>query len=260
MRIAIAFSGQLRTGKHTSKNIKTFFNEDNIDIDYYGHTWTYNTNRQLGGTHALPEKVDPKEFEFIAQEYNFKEFLIEEKEPELIGMEIYYWSPLFYSMWKSFELIRNSGIKYDIIVKMRYDLSFRNNTKFSHFLPHGFYQVYDRWIMPSFLAYPGFEYSRKNVSEIMFWGDEDGMYSAAELYLYKLTVPTSDGLVKIINEGPGITLGNYANLKNIKIPDPHIFYKTRPDMIVRNEMIGAVDLGDHDAMLNMEKDFHEIKK
>jgi dTDP-glucose pyrophosphorylase len=51
MKIAVCFSGQIRSGLKTSKNLIQFFGKHFNTIDFFVHTWDNNTDPEIGGSH-----------------------------------------------------------------------------------------------------------------------------------------------------------------------------------------------------------------
>lgn len=136
MRIAICFSGQLRTGVESSYNLLNFFGDSLPDCDFFIHTWNINTTKPYNGI------IENNELEFVSNEYiekiksiyNPKEINVEnffefnQKYPQR-----FYISELWYSFMKSVEMKRNFEIKnnftYDYVVKLRPDIIFHPDRK-----------------------------------------------------------------------------------------------------------------------------------
>jgi predicted nucleotidyltransferase len=115
MKIAVCFSGQLRTANHAASNLLRFFGNLFNDIDFYVHTWDINQYKPYYNIRHQepPEKIEPLEFEIFKEIYNPKRMVIE----KYSNMNI----PLFYSFSRSVELIEGD---YDVVIKLRPDIIF----------------------------------------------------------------------------------------------------------------------------------------
>jgi len=164
LRIAICFSGQLRTWYNCTNGwlslIEKISTTLNAEVDIFCHTWDYNGNPQrirsgiiehnrinndnidLGNFKISEEEIEnfkkimnPISFKIEGEESNINKENETFKKFERInqnGKPIIHWSSAqYYSLMMSSFLKKKyeieNGFKYDICFKMRYDLFFDNH-------------------------------------------------------------------------------------------------------------------------------------
>lgn len=138
MRIAVCFSGEIRTGVESSENILNFIGDLIPNVDFFTHTWNYETKKNYNGcriigriTTDITQKI--KKFN---QTYKPKKIVIEEADHQCsdidmnldIGIIIKSIPPLWYSFYKSVQYKREyeveNGFEYDYVIKLRPDIIF----------------------------------------------------------------------------------------------------------------------------------------
>jgi hypothetical protein len=133
MRIAVCFSGQIRTGVDTCENIKNFIGQLLPSCDFFIHTWDVNTFTPyfVHSGHDIYINVDKSTIDEIKNIYNpisikvdsFKSWMADVKDVK--GHPI----PLFASAYMcnelkcEYESLHN--FKYDYVLKLRFDVVFR---------------------------------------------------------------------------------------------------------------------------------------
>jgi hypothetical protein len=138
MKIAICFSGQIRTGVESSPNLLRFIGELIPYTDFFIHTWNNETKKNYNGCRILgrpPQNITEK-INKISEIYKPKIMCVEEFEEvvnlyELQKNDVNIFKsipPLWYSFQKSVELkneyeLKNK-FKYDYVVKLRPDIIF----------------------------------------------------------------------------------------------------------------------------------------
>jgi hypothetical protein len=138
MRIAICFSGQLRTWKKVYNTWDYIVNNKNNEhqIDYFFHTFYENSTPKIGVSHVNMDLVDIPESDFdeICEIFKPKKSKIESQKAfvDLLNIDQYV-NPYvcqYYSMYKSCELKKEyeieNNFEYDLVIKMRYDLFFKH--------------------------------------------------------------------------------------------------------------------------------------
>jgi hypothetical protein len=214
IRIAICFSGMIRTGVLASENILAFIGDLLPQCDFFLHTWGHSADKKW---HPMCKStVGPKEdkfsglyndtsyynsYELIHDLTNIYKFtLVSVKSVDTIG----YISngnipPLYYSWYKSnclkIEYENISSTKYDVVIKMRpdiiYDLCVTSlqssiNTWLQH--PEYFYSADGNAILQDY-AY-----------DIFFMGNSKTMDSASRFFEEVNRVGTDTGLVNFLRE------------------------------------------------------------
>jgi hypothetical protein len=134
MKIAVCFSGQIRTGIENHPNIKEFFGKLYNECDFFIHTWNFSEYKTYNGSNISKKPtIEPIEkFEQIKKLYSPKKIIVDIKHIAYETAEKYGIQPLWYSFWKSIELKKQyemeNNFKYDYVIKFRPDLVLNYNT------------------------------------------------------------------------------------------------------------------------------------
>ncbi len=131
-RVAVCFSGQLRTWKKVFETWEYLVFNEEIEVDYFFHAWEENTIPKFGVLQSNLELFDLPE--------NEKEEIVEFLKPKLFKFESQKWfndfvnakeyinpySCQYYSMMESAKLKtqyeQENGFQYDAVIKCRFDL------------------------------------------------------------------------------------------------------------------------------------------
>jgi hypothetical protein len=140
MRIAICFSGMIRTGIHASYSIKQFLRKYYDSCDFFAHTWDISQEKRFH-----PDCPFVKNTNFDKPEISSYSLLdtfsdaYDRKFQSIVVENFYNWnakfikeykdfSPLWYSWYKSIQLKRqyeiDNNFRYDFVIKMRPDIVF----------------------------------------------------------------------------------------------------------------------------------------
>jgi len=165
LKIAVCFSGQVRTWKHCYHNW-----EDNLaslgDVDYFCHFWDYNSI-PLGATYGydvVPDDtlLSEEEKQSIILALNPKRIEFESKKTWPFPDELDHWYskrittkliPLlrnqFYSLIKVANLKRQyeleNNFEYDVVIRMRPDSIFINKPNIVKPAPNTIYTIHQRY-------------------------------------------------------------------------------------------------------------------
>ena len=205
MRIAVCLSGQLRQWQMGVENQKWFWttaNGEDIQVDYFAHTWTYSWDRTGVGQEYTRREVLQEELDSFKVRYGLTDLLVDSREQNKFrGND--HWRALFYSFAKSLELKRNYEIKnnfvYDIVVKSRPDILFHPSKTFK--IP----DLENNVIHTSHGGIMKGEYHMYNVNDILFLSNSFTMDLLTNLYFYRQE---------------GIEDYNIENLKNFHVMGP----------------------------------------
>lgn len=140
MKIAICFSGQIRTGIQTAPNIKRFIGDLWNSCDFFIHTWDYESTKpfcrsSINGIPLLPRNdhfISNEKIEKFVSCYSSKSIFVEnfESYKEIQPIQI---NPIWYSTSESFKIMKKYsneyGIKYDVVIKIRPDVIFGKNRR-----------------------------------------------------------------------------------------------------------------------------------
>ena len=132
MKIAVCFSGQMRTALENFENIKEFLGELYDSCDFFVHVWdlceykTYNVSNIKRKPYRESEEKSNK----IRNQYQPKKMIFDNIDYST-GYKIctmYGIQPLWYSFWKSIQLKKQyeieNGFEYDYVIKLRFDTIF----------------------------------------------------------------------------------------------------------------------------------------
>ena len=133
MKIAIIISGLPRCYKEGYEELKKWF-LDKYDCDIYIHTW-YDTKTIFKTGHNFSLNKDYKfteeDYQNILELYQPKNYTFQKPIPfdvngiiSKLGVKLNVSLSSFYSLQHSFNLIKESGVEYDYIIRTRFDLKF----------------------------------------------------------------------------------------------------------------------------------------
>ena len=257
MNIAVCFGGEPRTYDMCAENIHNFFNipgRPDLDVKFFAHTWTNNTYKTPihddPNKHGIKIENENLNLDFLKEDlqkfYNFEKLKIEDKFPKQllrkdsdvvphdnglnIGVYCIDWDHLFYSDFQSNLLKRiyelENNMTFDIVVKMRFDLSFNPEKTFLDLLDlHG--GVFEKIIYSS--VNPMFsDYYRVQMDDCLYYGSSfsmdllqsnmwffnRGLYCPNDLSGKKFNDPFSLAIA-----GPGVRLATYCNLHGLNLED-----------------------------------------
>lgn len=142
MKVAICFSGLIRTGCLCSSNLLNYFS--GVDVDFFIHTWDYENqayplldcssiNTEIYDNIALyiPHKLQQSKIDKFLEIYNPKKYMIESYDSfeNLYNLGISEGrliSPLWVSLYRSVNMMNSyqneNNFEYDYVVKIRPDL------------------------------------------------------------------------------------------------------------------------------------------
>jgi hypothetical protein len=133
MKVAISISGLPRCYKEGYEELKKWF-LDKYDCDIYIHTW-YDTKTIFKTGHKFAPNIGynftEEDYQNILDLYQPKNHTLQKPIPfdangiiSKLGIKLNVSLSSFYSLQHSFNLIKESGIKYDYIIRTRFDLKF----------------------------------------------------------------------------------------------------------------------------------------
>ena len=185
IRIAVCYSGQARHWQTGVENNLKFFGltrhletGQEIEVDYFIHTWDRNTWRFPKQKHNQYEIVKHDDADAIKAAYNPKGFICQEFNEEEFPRA---WDPMFYSHARSLMLKRDYELKnnmqYDVVVKARLDVIYPPSNPF-----------------PLRRVWPGIcysctpiskftsEFNYNNFDDVLFYGDSPTMDLVGDIY------------------------------------------------------------------------------
>ncbi len=144
MKIAICFSGQLRTGLYAAPNIKRFIGDLMSQCDFFMHTWDVETHKNLGRTHLngrpivqrTNRHVPIQEIELFTSIFPVKQLTVEnfvdfrQNNSVTIPHIAYYTSEQSLSLRRQHEIHNN--FRYDMVIKMRPDIIYGATRRLEH--------------------------------------------------------------------------------------------------------------------------------
>ena len=129
MKIAVCFSGMIRTGLYAAPNILNFIGDVLPNCDFFLHTWDQQSNRPPIGRHTLDNtSIASVPLLDFCNLYNIKQHQID----NFITVGNRTLHPLWHSWTRSVNLAIQGP--YDYIVKIRPDIIFDPHLKLSNIL------------------------------------------------------------------------------------------------------------------------------
>lgn len=189
MKIAVCFSGQIRTGVQASANLIRYIGELMPYCTFFCHTWNINTRKPLNcnGIYRPDYPLEDSTLEEFRNIYNLHGH-IEVEDFYSIFQRLYItnsnWVPLHYSWHKSIKMaieyqkkvFEPIGCKFDIVIKLRPDLIIRPNRTLALDLTNCFVK-HDRNSFFNTTIDPGLH---GIMDDVMYFAKPDVMLSAAE--------------------------------------------------------------------------------
>ena len=172
MRIAVCFSGQMRTGILASSNILNFIGELLSDVDFFIHTWDVDSHKTFfDEPNHMPEYTiiklkDLNDINRIYEIYKPKLYKTENYQSFIINLEkneVTNHYPMWHSWAESIKLKtqyeKENNFEYDVVIKMRFDIIYepkfklrdiinehiddiKNNVFFSEIIPTPNHNIY----------------------------------------------------------------------------------------------------------------------
>ena len=255
MRMAVCLSGQPRVIKYTLHNTRHFFEGTGYSVDYFCHSWDYNTYKRKSLDPDITgqpvwwegeELVDRSEILECFKILNPKKFIIHSKDDLRWHFP---WNSMFYSIMYANHLKRQyefeNNFRYDIVVKTRYDEVYDPRAHFSidgHFNPENYLDI--------FVCHKNrmeFEYNRINSSDAFFYGSSMSMDLICDVFRDTLRLYKEDRYDDYECLGPGVRMQNLCEQRNLNLVSSYV-----PETVYRKECIPM------DPMTNYEeiKDFN----
>jgi len=241
MKVAICYSGQLRTGLKALENQRLFID---VAADYFLHTWTHNTNKRFVINGAEATEVPANIISAYVAQLKPKAYYVED--PTVLNMHgtNLAWKGLYYSWLKSLEYRRQYeaalGIKYDVVVKMRPDIIFKPGRKLSAVIKQALRE--NAFILENGLWNPPYS----TVVDDVFWAAPTKIMDIASEYYWHLPEHTAD---------PGGGLGAFLTQRDIaigRVPDGCY-------SILRAEADHLSPVADFDKCFELERElYHTI--
>jgi len=241
-KIAVCLCGQSRTWNYCKENIKNFYDNayhdsNNIEVDYFIHTWDINTWRYPKQDHSIFHDEPFTEHEDLCNFFNPKKFEIENHESFIEKRNVLYpnvqyitWESLYHSIKKCILLKRTyeleNNFEYDIVIKARFDCFYNPNSCFMTQKPEALkaYTTHNIVKMKK-------EFFANNFDEAIFFADSktmDLLSLVGDLHMEKkfdyLSNPGMDmDFLTEISYGPGAIM--YENMMEMNI-QPSVHYQS----------------------------------
>lgn len=185
MKIAVLLSGQMRDWKACSFNQKFFWTtavEEDIEVDYFIHTWDYSQDRTGVTKPYITREIYTEEYEEFVDFYKPKKHYIDSKTTEYFyGND--HWSSLFYSFVQTLkfkmEYEKVNNFKYDVVVKSRPDIVFDPTYHFR--IP----VLFNNAVYTTHGGPMEMEYGLFNFNDIIFLGNSQSMDLLINIYHYR---------------------------------------------------------------------------
>jgi hypothetical protein len=237
-KIAVCFSGQSRTFKQCAESVNNFFtSRKGNQFIFFGHTWDSNdyTKIKQSENHVIQYEtnLNIQELEQTMKElYHFENLIVEK---QVTNKNQIPWASMFYSKMRvnflkqKYEVENN--MMFDLVVKCRYDLCFREGKIFEDFfnIPieektlYGYYKGF--MIREFFLPVP---------DDVIYYGSSltmdliDSLYTSLFTGSFLKSVGYDDHNPAYRQVGPNALISKWATMKNIRIvhnPVEYLIYR-----------------------------------
>ena len=130
MKIAVCFSGQVRTGVQAAPNIKNYIGNLWDNCTFFCHTWSMNTRKpyNANGIHREGYPLDHDTLTKFVDTYGLYGKIVVEDYDEILKVKFNTgWNPMHYSWRRSIEVMqeyqkRTTNLNFDFVVKLRPDV------------------------------------------------------------------------------------------------------------------------------------------
>ncbi len=130
MKIAVCFSGQVRTGVQAAPNIKNYIGNLWDNCTFFCHTWDINTRKpyNANGIHREGYPLDNDTLTKFVDIYGlYGKFVVEKYDEIFRKKSTTAWQPMHYSWRRSIEVMQEyqrltTNLEFDFVVKMRPDV------------------------------------------------------------------------------------------------------------------------------------------
>lgn len=190
MKIAVCFSGQIRTGVHAAENILNFLDIKKNNIDFFIHTWDISIKKEWHFNSIISKRGQKEKYlhtesgylllEKLNQHYNFKSVEIENFKDfsNLYLSQFINFSPQWYSWYKSVQLKKKyeelGNFKYDIVIRMRPDIIYPKRKKLDNEISHYLNDKEKFYVIG---------YSPIRIDDVFFYSNSKNMDTASEMMI-----------------------------------------------------------------------------
>jgi hypothetical protein len=235
-RIAICFSGQLRTWKNCVETWKNII-PDSADI--FCHFWDYNTSPNWINDGKNPQFIDSKEISEFLDIMKPKKYLIENYRPvqpidpkQIITYHGYL--SQFYGILRAARLKKQyeieNDIQYDVVVRSRYDNFYVSTPKdsFTFVRPNTFHGFHFGWDADERIG---------RIGDMFWFADSETYDIISDFYLNICTI--NPKLIKYQdNQPPEMVFFHYIKKCNLNIQinywDIKVFRKSEDESFSKN--------------------------
>jgi hypothetical protein len=129
VRIAVCFSGQIRTGVQAATSIKHYIGDFWDNCTFFCHTWNVNTRKPLNanGIYRQGYPLDDSTLNEFREFYKLHGKIVVENYDQIKESKTSnHWNPMHYSWRRSIELMQDysqiTNLNFDFVVKLRPDV------------------------------------------------------------------------------------------------------------------------------------------
>jgi len=257
MKVAICMSGQLREWEFGAQNQKWFwssFDSNDLEVDYFIHTWNYSQDRPGVSQPYTEREVSKEEYQKLIEFYAPKKSILDNKRISYFrGND--HWSSLFYSLGQSILLKQQyeleNNFKYDLVVKTRPDVVFS-----PQYHAHIIHRIVDTQIVTTHGGMLKAEFNHINFNDCVFYSNSYTMDLLINLYFYRQEIMHPNKHISknraYIPIGPGVLMQNFFRDYGI-IP----YFSTRWIETLLKEGVPKVDLFDLNEFNKVEAYFRK---
>lgn len=188
VKIAVCFSGQIRTGVQASPNIINYIGNLWDNCTFFCHTWDINTRKpyNANGIHRPGYPLDNETLNKFIDIYGLHGKIVVEDYNEIAKVKASTrWNPMHYSWRRSIEVMheyqRTTDLKFDLVVKLRPDVLARPTRNMSKEIANCFLKNDSN----SFFAESTFSGSHGIIDDVVYYAKPSIMDRASKFAYYQ---------------------------------------------------------------------------
>ena len=250
MRIAVCFSGQIRTGLQAAPSLKHYIGNLWSKCTFFCHTWNVNTRKPFNANGIYREgyPLDDNTVNEFRELYGLHGKLVVENYQEILDVKKSTgWNPMNYSWRRSIEILHDykqvTNLDFDLVVKLRPDVLPKPTRSMSTEIINALLK-HDK--NTTFFAESTSSAPNGIVDDVIYYATDDIMDRASKL-AYAQETDTNLGIK------------HYLENQNIKLAST---VQDLPDMgyaILREESLHRDPLADWEGCYNDDIDFYQPK-
>jgi hypothetical protein len=225
MRIAVCFSGQMRTALYANKSIFRFLNNHLHNIDFFLHTWDVKSEKKLFGDEQPEVKYTAESYEClnkfleVVKTYKPKKYeveILDEYKKSLTKEQEFL--PLWYSWYKTLLLVKEyeyeHNFNYDVVIKLRFDVIYNTSITLDNLFDDYLNKIQKGTFFADTIWYDKNESEPYLIHDVFFMSNSEIVHKLINFYEFHILK-----IKKSNDENPHRLFGTFLNNNNISIEE-----------------------------------------